>query len=89
MLNQHTGSAFFIFWRLIMKKILRFSFLVSLFEKIALERLAEVNGESQASFLRRLIRQAAEQHGISKPIESALETKFPVQAEAKNADWPK
>jgi hypothetical protein len=38
-----------------MKKILRFSFLVTPAEIRALERLAISNGESQASFLRRLI----------------------------------
>jgi hypothetical protein len=35
-------------------------------EKRMLERLAEVNGESQASFLRRLIQQPASAHGLEK-----------------------
>ena len=69
-----------------MKKDLRFGFVVTSAEKRALERLAEVNGESQASFLRRLIHKAAEQQELSKPLESMLETKFPVQAEVKNGD---
>jgi hypothetical protein len=50
-----------------MKKELRFSFLVALAEKKALEILAEFDGESQASFIRRLIRQAASAHGLGKP----------------------
>jgi len=54
-----------------MKKLLRFGFLVTLVEKRALERLAEDNNESQASFLRRLIRQAASAHGLVK-LESSF-----------------
>ena len=60
-----------------MKKELRFSFLVTLVEKEGLERLAEMNGESQASYLRRLIRQSAEQQGLSKPIKDTPELELP------------
>jgi hypothetical protein len=56
-----------------MKKILRFGFLVTLAEKRALERLAEVNEESQASFLRRLIRQASDPQSRLNSAHSTLE----------------
>jgi len=59
-----------------MKKTLRFGFVVTLAEKRALERLAEDNGESQASFLRRLIRQAVVQQGLSNLSEDTLEPKL-------------
>lgn len=59
-----------------MKKILRFSFLVTAFEKRALERLAKVNGESQGSYLRRLIRQSIEQQRSSHPIKDIHEQKL-------------
>jgi hypothetical protein len=65
MLN-HYWFGIFLFRRLIMKKNLRFSFLVTLAEKRALERLAEDNGESQASFLRRMIRRAASAQGLEE-----------------------
>jgi len=59
-----------------MKKLLRFGFVITQVEKRALERLAEDNGESQASFLRRLIRQAIVQHSLSNPTDDIPELKL-------------
>jgi len=53
-----------------MKELLCFGILVTLIEKRSLERLAEANGESLASLLRRLIRQVASAHGLGIPEPS-------------------
>ena len=73
MLNQHRFGITFFLRRLFMKKDIRFSFLVTLVEKRALERLAEVNDESQASYLRRLIQKAATGYGLEKIEERLLD----------------
>ena len=54
-----------------MDKKERFGFLLTKEEKIALKRLAEIEGGlSAAALLRRLIRQAAQAQGIWPPIQS-------------------